>query len=469
MDSLRKRYFTNGDPSPVSPLHAPYLHVAQVLLGMVKQRMQMGNLQQLWQQYTTEDGATIRAMSRFGQDEIWIDVPHAPANPVREIERKAKYGRFLIATGPRGNIYQLNPQSLRLELATDLEVTGCPAHIAATHSHICITDNYADYYKYGSTEWETLRAAQQVTHPAVRFYSRQWEETGSYTPYTSYGELWQTNSCFGGVVPAGRNFLVTTNISRFWGFTVGGGDNEYYIDQLDGNGALQSHVTSYQGDPSEWAVASMCEVGQDVRASLVEFPYAGTAYVTPTYHTAIVQATGADAIEPVTPLRDHIAAEDGRLYALQTEAPWTDYTIVRVRDDGVIGASVAAPNDAIYPLREPRPGGGFVGGFMGRDDRDNPSIRTLETHFPSGRMAAGSGLVVIIGKLSRFSYALYVYSRNLELRRVIPLDAALGFVEGAPAGAWGYLLPSDYTVAIGYDPHWIPEHITEKRPDFGAK
>lgn len=72
---MRKRFFINGKPVAGSGLHARYLRPAHVLLDALRQRMQMGNLQQLAQRYVTEDGATITALSRFGQDEIRIDVP----------------------------------------------------------------------------------------------------------------------------------------------------------------------------------------------------------------------------------------------------------------------------------------------------------------------------------------------------------------------------------------------------------
>src|SRR5574340_722728 len=88
---LRKRFFVNGEPVAGSTLHAQYLKPANALLGEVKRRMQLGNLQQLAQRYTTETGATLTAMSRFGQDEIRIDVPQqrgavVPPMPVKKDE-----------------------------------------------------------------------------------------------------------------------------------------------------------------------------------------------------------------------------------------------------------------------------------------------------------------------------------------------------------------------------------------------
>lgn len=78
---MRKRFFANGEPTAGTVLHAPYLRIAQGLLDAVKMQMQASGLQQLGQQYTTETGVTIRATSRFGQDEIWIDVPVQPSPP----------------------------------------------------------------------------------------------------------------------------------------------------------------------------------------------------------------------------------------------------------------------------------------------------------------------------------------------------------------------------------------------------
>lgn len=72
---IRKRFLVNGRPVAGSVLHAQYLKPANALLTEVKRRMQFGNLAQLTQRYITDDGATLTAMSRFGQDEIRIDVP----------------------------------------------------------------------------------------------------------------------------------------------------------------------------------------------------------------------------------------------------------------------------------------------------------------------------------------------------------------------------------------------------------
>lgn len=86
MDPLRKRFFVNGEPVSGSTLHAPYLKPANTLLNAMKQRMQLGGLQQLAQRYTTEDGAVLTAISRFGQDEIRIDVPFRQGGSVTHQE-----------------------------------------------------------------------------------------------------------------------------------------------------------------------------------------------------------------------------------------------------------------------------------------------------------------------------------------------------------------------------------------------
>lgn len=83
---LRKRFFVNGEPVAGSTLHAEYLKPAAKLLDAVKQRMQLGNLQQLAQRYVTEGGAVLTAMSRFGQDEIRIDVPYRQGGSVTHQE-----------------------------------------------------------------------------------------------------------------------------------------------------------------------------------------------------------------------------------------------------------------------------------------------------------------------------------------------------------------------------------------------
>lgn len=86
MDPLRKRFFVNGEPVAGSTLHAEYLKPVLKLLAEMKQRMQAGGLQQLAQRYTTEDGAVLTAMSRFGQDEIRIDVPYRQGGSVTHQE-----------------------------------------------------------------------------------------------------------------------------------------------------------------------------------------------------------------------------------------------------------------------------------------------------------------------------------------------------------------------------------------------
>lgn len=86
MGPLRKRFYVNGEPVAGSTLHAPYLKPANTLLNAVKQRMQMGGLQQLAQRYITADGALLTAMSRFGQDEIRIDVPFRQGGSVTHQE-----------------------------------------------------------------------------------------------------------------------------------------------------------------------------------------------------------------------------------------------------------------------------------------------------------------------------------------------------------------------------------------------
>lgn len=87
---LRRRFFVNGRPAAGSVLHARYLKPAGVMLDQLKQRMAAGGLQQLANRYTTEDGAVLTAMSRFGQDEIRIDVPQGKEPRLNPIPLKSE-------------------------------------------------------------------------------------------------------------------------------------------------------------------------------------------------------------------------------------------------------------------------------------------------------------------------------------------------------------------------------------------
>ena len=81
----RKRFDpgVQGDPAAV----APYVGVARMLLGQLKNRMRLGGLAQLSRMVTLPDGTQITVTSRFGQDSIAIvppnlAVPGRPAPPL---------------------------------------------------------------------------------------------------------------------------------------------------------------------------------------------------------------------------------------------------------------------------------------------------------------------------------------------------------------------------------------------------
>lgn len=94
MESIRKRYFINGEPVPAHAEHAHYLKPAAKLLDYV--RAQAGDtLSQHLQRMTLEDGARIEAHLRHGQAEIHIDLPqHLVAG-----EQSARRGAYCVWEG----------------------------------------------------------------------------------------------------------------------------------------------------------------------------------------------------------------------------------------------------------------------------------------------------------------------------------------------------------------------------------
>ncbi len=95
MDAQRRRFFVDGIPSAGTILHAPYIRPAQNLLAQVKQQMRDGGLSQLQRHYTNENGVTLVAASRFGLDEININVPIVDPRPQRQPTREIKPDNFV--------------------------------------------------------------------------------------------------------------------------------------------------------------------------------------------------------------------------------------------------------------------------------------------------------------------------------------------------------------------------------------
>ena len=91
----RKRFLINGVTSAATTLHAKYLKPAREFLEAVKQQMGFGGLDQLTQRYENEEGVKFTASSRFGQDEMIIDVPKPPEGPVPEEKPKEKVVPYL--------------------------------------------------------------------------------------------------------------------------------------------------------------------------------------------------------------------------------------------------------------------------------------------------------------------------------------------------------------------------------------
>lgn len=237
MDPLRKRFFVNGEPVAGSVLHAPYLKPANVLLNAVKQRMQLGNLQQLAQRYVTEDGAVLTAMSRFGQDEIRIDVPHRPPTPapvpgelvytpvVREIPGAV---RVLIATGPGGHIYTPNRALTGLDLVTDYVTVAPVGGISAGPRSFCLTEPEG---------WERTPGDVYRGGGGMAFFSRDWQLLTRFP---------HTDPRYGATAPAAYPWGLTfhrnrhiVNATMHYGFTTV--DSQYSI-AFDERGVEQSRV-----------------------------------------------------------------------------------------------------------------------------------------------------------------------------------------------------------------------------------
>jgi uncharacterized membrane protein len=70
---------------------APYIPMARVMLGILKNRMAQGGLAQLSRTYHLPDGTVVTVASRHGQDSVWITpppgvAPSYPAQPVPQFE-----------------------------------------------------------------------------------------------------------------------------------------------------------------------------------------------------------------------------------------------------------------------------------------------------------------------------------------------------------------------------------------------
>ena len=74
----RRRYLVNGITSAGTELHARFIKPARELLEQVKNEMLPARLKQHSRRYTNEEGVKLSATSRFGQDEMVIDVPVEP-------------------------------------------------------------------------------------------------------------------------------------------------------------------------------------------------------------------------------------------------------------------------------------------------------------------------------------------------------------------------------------------------------
>lgn len=95
----RRRFLIAGVTSAATVVHAKYLKPAREFLESVKQQAGFGGLQQLSQQYTNEEGVKLTASSRFGQDEMVIDVPGGKKEKEVVIRRPRVLGPQMIICG----------------------------------------------------------------------------------------------------------------------------------------------------------------------------------------------------------------------------------------------------------------------------------------------------------------------------------------------------------------------------------
>ncbi len=80
----RRRFLIAGVTTAATVAHAAFLKPVRELLEAMKNRMKLGGLNQLTQEYTNEDGVKLTASSRFGQDEMIIDVPKTEGGEEKE-------------------------------------------------------------------------------------------------------------------------------------------------------------------------------------------------------------------------------------------------------------------------------------------------------------------------------------------------------------------------------------------------
>lgn len=395
MEPLRKRFFVNGKPTTGSTLHAEYLKPATVLLGAVKQRMQIGNLQQLAQRYTTEEGATLTAMSRFGQDEIRIDVPYAPQGkrvplaPQEMIYTPRQRtipgrGRVLIATGPEGRIYTVAGDLSGVVPITDLVTPGPVMGIYGGPRSFCVS---------GTDQMYNLPAEHPDYPSRVTFYDRNWIERAS----------------------------------------------------IDYPGHLTSSVTFHNGRHvvAGWDVAqAFTEDGVEterVDVDSTEFLFWGASSANNRLYGTI-QAQGFDENQNTS-----------RIYRWPSLGSSTDLVAEMAHTTlaGLFahGNSLYVLNVTLFPVNEMR-----ITRFSASTGEvlANSELTTFSLKQHYSPIAVDDRYVYLIGfdwTGEDYINVLKVFTHDLELRATLEVPRA------------GYAPPlfSEYTFTIGFDPYWMPE------------
>lgn len=395
MEPLRKRFFVNGKPTTGSTPHAEYLKPASVLLHAVKQRMQTANLQQLVQRYTTEDGATLTAISRFGQDEIRIDVPYAPQGkrvplaPQEMIYTPRQRtipgrGRVLIATGPEGGVYTVSADLTRIVPITDLVTPGPVTGIYGGPRSFSIA---------GSDRMQGLPEEHAAYPSLATFYNRSWVEQAS-VPFGFYA----TGMTFH------LNRYVTVGWDTVYEFTEAGEETSR-IDIGNPADAILRGVESHRGS----LYGSIQSIGFEPNQNttrIYRWPPLGssTDLVAERAHTTLAG----------------LAAHGGNLYSLRvTLFPASETCVTKI--SASTGEVLANSDPIVFSLNQ----------F-------------------SSPVAVDDRFVYVIGfdwRETEYAYMVKVFTHDLVLRATLevprPGYAPSGFVE--------------YTYAIGFDPYWMPE------------
>ena len=217
---IRYRFSANGETTSLTPEHAKYLRVANKVLEGVLSSASYSGLPQHNRRIKLEDGTTIYAATRFGQQELRINLPieMRKKKPRKEIIALPAQDRLVVGLYGLKTLHKFSEKNG----TASAEFSASGGEWEYIYDYCSGWNSHAVYFDW---MYDTIEQYQRNPEGRIAFYSKSWELLSTVPNVASCLDIAYGN---------GRHYILSIYSS--------GGVQSYALEAYSERGELKASI-----------------------------------------------------------------------------------------------------------------------------------------------------------------------------------------------------------------------------------